>query len=58
MLSPRAIASSTKKEKFGSGQAAPVDPFQRLEEIWDRRIGVITRLLKQHLEYLEPGARQ
>ena len=47
-----------QEEKFGSGQPAPVDPFQRLEEIWDRRIDVIARLLEQHLASLEPGARQ
>ena len=47
-----------QEEKSGSGQPAPVDPFQRLEEIWDRRIDVITRLLDQHLTSLESGARQ
>ena len=31
-------------EEFGSGQPAPVDPFQLLKEILDRRIDVITRL--------------
>ena len=29
-----------QEEEFGSGQPAPVDQFQRLEEIWDRRIDV------------------
>ena len=33
-----------QEEKFGSGHPAPVDPFQRLGEIWDRRIDVIARL--------------
>ena len=32
--------------------------ISRLEEIWDRRIEVITKLLEQHLASLDPGARQ
>ena len=46
------------QDGFGSGQPTLVYPFQRLEEIWDRIIDVITRLLEQHLTSLEPGARQ
>ena len=47
-----------QEEEFGSGQPAPMDPFQRLEEIWDRTIDVITRLLEHHLASQEQDARQ
>ena len=42
----------------GSRQPALVDPFQRLEATWNRRIYVITRLLEQHLASQEQDARQ
>ena len=47
-----------QEEEFGSGQPAPVDQFPRLEEIWDRKIDVTTRLLEQHLASQEQDARQ
>ena len=47
-----------QEDEFGSGQPTLVDPFQRLEDISDKRIDVITRLLEQHLESQEQDARQ
>ena len=47
-----------QEEKFGSGQPAPVDPFQTSEEMWGRGIDVIARLLEQHLASQEQDARQ
>ena len=47
-----------QEEEFGSGQPPPVHHFQRLEEIWDWRIDVITRLLEQHLASQKHDARQ
>ena len=35
-----------RQDEFGSGQSTLVDPFQSLEEIWDRKIDVIARLLE------------
>ena len=46
-----------QEEEFGSGQPTP-GPFQRVDEIWGRRIEVITRLLEQHLASQERDARQ
>ena len=47
-----------QQDEFGSGQTTQVDPFQMFEEIRDRRIDVITRLLEQHLTSLAQDARQ
>ena len=56
---PEGIDPVYQEEEFGSGQPAPVDLFQRLDELWDsRRIDVITRLLEHNLASLEPRARQ
>ena len=47
-----------QQDGFVSGQPTLVDPFRKLEEIWNRRIDVITRLLEHHLTSLEQDARQ
>ena len=47
-----------QEEEFGSGQLAPVDLFQRTNEIWDRRLDKIMRYLEQHSASLEQDARQ
>ena len=47
-----------QEEEFGSGQPAPVDVFQRIEEIWDRGIDEMMRCLEQHIASQEQDARQ
>ena len=47
-----------QQEEFGSGQPTPVDIHRKIEELWDRKMDEITRLLEQHLASLEPDARQ
>ena len=47
-----------QEEKLGSGQPAPVDVFQRIDEIWDRGLDKVMKYLKQHLASLEQDARQ
>ena len=44
--------------EFGSGQPAPVDVFQRIDEICDRGLDKIMRYLEQHPASLEQDARQ
>ena len=55
---PEANGPVHQQEGFGSGQSALVDPCQKVEEILDRRIDMITRILEQHLTGLEQDARQ
>ena len=47
-----------QEEEFGSGQPAPVDVFQSMNEIWDRGLDQIMRYLEQHSATQEPDARQ
>ena len=55
---PEGNGLAHQQDEFGLGQPTPVDPFRKLEEIWDGRIDVITRLLEQHLTSPEQDARQ
>ena len=47
-----------QQEEFGYGQPTPVDVYRKIEELWDRKMDEIPRLLEQHLASLEPDARQ
>ena len=47
-----------QQNEFGSGQPTLVNTIRRIEEILDRRIDLITRLLEQYLTSLEQDARQ
>ena len=42
-----------QQKKFGSGQPTLVDAYRKIEEVRDKRIDMITRLLQQHLTSLE-----
>ena len=46
------------REKFGSGQPTRLDVYRKIEEVWDRKMDEIMRLLEQHLASLEQDARQ
>ena len=46
------------QQEFGSGQPTLVDVYRNIEEVWDRKMDEITRLLEQHLARLEQDARQ
>ena len=47
-----------QQEEFGSGQPTLVDVYQKIEDVWDKNMDEITRLLEQHLTRLEHDARQ
>ena len=47
-----------QEEKFRPCQPAPVDVFQRIDEIWDRGLDTIMRYLEQHSASQEEDARQ
>ena len=47
-----------QEEELGSGQPAPVDVFQRIDEIRDRGLDKMMRYLKQHSASLEQDAWQ
>ena len=44
--------------KIGSVQPTPMDVYRKIEELWDKKMDEITRLLEQHLVSLEQDARQ
>ena len=47
-----------QQEEFGSGQPTLVEPSRNIEEILDKYMDDITRLLDQHVTSLDLGARQ
>ena len=49
---------SVHQEEFRCGQPAPVDVFQRIDEIWDRGLDKMMRYLEQHSASQEQDARQ
>ena len=55
---PEGNGSVPQQGDFGSGQPTLVDVYRKIEEVWDRKMDEITRLLKQHLASLEQDARQ
>ena len=55
---PEGNSPVPQQEEFGSGQPTLVDVYQKIEEVWDRKMDDITRLLEQHLASLEQDARQ
>ena len=50
---PEANDPVSQPKEFRSGQPTLVDVYQKIEEVWDRKMGEITRLLEQHLASLE-----
>ena len=50
--------SVSQQKEFGFGQPTLVDVYQKIEEVWDRKMDEITKLLEQHLASLEQDARQ
>ena len=55
---PEGNGPAPHQEEFGYGQPTLVENFRKLEEIWDRKIYVLTNLFEQRLTSLEPDARQ
>ena len=47
-----------QQEKFGCDQPTLVDVYRKIEEVWDRKVDEITRLLEHHLASLEKDAWQ